>query len=198
MKVPCADASAQHLKNPYASKMISYKFSCAVSRISPHTTVCAKAILVAACLLLMQPVPALEPNQIEKSVPTFAQLESAGAVIREIRINPQNIFNLADSDEDNWLFRLANRLHIGTRPTVIEKILLFKSGERVSVQKIEETERLLRSVRFLYDVEIKPVAHADGMVDIEVATRDTWTIDVTGSLSRSGGNNKTSIGIQCF
>ena len=176
--------------------MISSKLVCAVSRISRHTACCAKAVLVTACLLLMQPVLAHEPNQIENSVPTFAQLESAGAVIREIRINPQNIFNLDDSDENNWLFRLANRLHIGTRPSVIEKILLFKSGERVSIQKIEETERLLRSVRFLYDVEIKPVAHADGMVDIEVVTRDTWTIDVTGSLSRSGGNNKTSIGLK--
>ena len=63
-------------------------------------------------------------------------------------------------------------------------------------QKIEESERLLRNNRFLYDVDIKPTAYANGMVDIDVATRDTWTIDVAGNLSRSGGNNKTSFGLK--
>ncbi len=127
---------------------------------------------------------------------TFAQLEVAGAVIREIRVRPQNIFDLDHADENNWLFRTANKLHVVTRPTVIEQILLFKRGERVSVQKIDETERLLRNNRFIYDLVIRPIANADGSVDIEVITRDTWTIDVVGSVSRSGGNNKTSFGLK--
>ena len=151
---------------------------------------------IATCLLAVEPSFALESKPAGRSASTFAELESAGAVIRQIRINAQNIFDLDDVQENNWLFRTANKLHIQTRPEVIEKKLLFKIGERVSVQKIEETERLLRSVRFLYDVEITPAAYADGAVDIVVATRDTWTIDVAGSVSRSGGNNKTSFGIK--
>ena len=127
---------------------------------------------------------------------TFLQLESAGAVIREIRIRPQNIFDLDDADENNWLFRTANKLHVVTRPTVIEQILLFKSGERVSVQKIDETERLLRNNRFIYDVQIRPAANVDGSVDIEVITRDAWSIDLVGNVSRSGGNNKTRFGLK--
>ena len=153
---------------------------------------CACAI----CCLVLQPAIALEPAPTTASVPTFAELEAAGAVIRQIRIDPQNIFDLADSNENNWLFRTANKLHIQTRPQVIENILLFKAGERISKQKIEETERLLRSVRFLYDVDIKAIAVGDGAVDIEVATKDTWTIDVAGQVSRSGGNNKTSFGLK--
>ena len=127
---------------------------------------------------------------------TFAQLEAAGVVIREIRVLPQSIFDLDIADENNWLFRTANKLHVETRPSVIEQLLLFKRGERVSVQKIDETERLLRNNRFIYDVDIRPVANADGSLDIEVVTRDTWTIDVVGSVSRSGGNNKTSFGLK--
>jgi outer membrane protein assembly factor BamA len=82
-----------------------------------------------------------------------------------------------------------------TRPAVIERGLLFKPGDHVSVRVIEETERLLRDNHFLYDVDIRPVAYHDGVVDIEVLTRDTWTLDLTGRYARSGGTNTTSWGI---
>jgi hypothetical protein len=92
-------------------------------------------------------------------VPSFAELEAAGATIGEIRIDPRNIFDLSDPQEDKWLFRWANRLHIQTRPGVIERSLLFKSGEPVSARVMEETERLLRSNSYLYDVRLRPVAY---------------------------------------
>ena len=129
-------------------------------------------------------------------LPGFAELESAGAIIGQIRITPHNIFDLANEDENNALYRLANRLHIPTRVDVIERALLFKSGQRVRRQTIEETERLLRGSGTRYDVEIIPIAFRDGVVDIEVSTRDSWSLDLTGSYSRAGGNNKTSFGIK--
>ena len=177
-------------KNRYASLMIRQFI-----RIL-HVPVRTAVACIATCLLVVEPSLAIESKPAERSASTFVELESTGTVIRQIRIDTQNIFDLDDAKENNWLFRTANRLHIQTRPQVIEQLLLFKTGEKVSAQKIEETERLLRNVRFIYDVEIKPVAQADGTVDIEVATRDTWTIDVAGSVSRSGGNNKTSFGIK--
>ncbi|MEI6738100.1 MAG: hypothetical protein WCL29_06445, partial [Pseudomonadota bacterium] len=128
-------------------------------------------------------------------LPSFAELESAGAVIGKISINPQNIFDLTDDAENQFFFQWVNRLHIPTRAIVIERVLLFKSGERVSCQKIDETERLLRGSRTRYDVDIKPITYHDGVVDIEVSTRDAWTLNLTGSYSRAGGNNKTSFGI---
>jgi hypothetical protein len=82
-----------------------------------------------------------------------------------------------------------------TRPSVIKRSLLFKTGDRVSVRVIEETERLLRNNHFLYDVVIAPVAYHDGVVDIDVLTRDTWTLDLTGRYARSGGTNTTSWGL---
>lgn len=132
----------------------------------------------------------------ENAVPSFAQLQAAGAVVGEIRINVQNIFDLDDPKENNLLFRLANRLHIGTRPGVIERSLLFKSGEPVSVRVIEETERVLRSNGYLYDVSIRPIAYHDGAVDIEIKTRDTWTLKPGVSFSRAGGANSSSAGLQ--
>ena len=130
------------------------------------------------------------------ALPDFAELESAGAIIGQIKITPENVFDLTDEHENNSFYQLVNRLHITTRPGVIEKGLLFKSGERVSRQKIEETERLLRNTSIRYDVAIKPIAYRDGVVDIEVTTRDSWSLDITGTYSRSGGDNKSSYGIK--
>ncbi|WP_395707771.1 hypothetical protein [Casimicrobium huifangae] len=105
----------------------------------------------------------------------------------------QNIFDPNDNAENNRLYMLVNRLHIQTREDVIARVLLFRAGETVSRQKIDETERMLRSVRYLYDVNIRAVGLADGAVDIEVRTRDTWSLDVGASVSRTGGNNKTNL-----
>ena len=51
---------------------------------------------------------------------------------------------------------------------------------------IEETERLLRGNAYLYDVDIRPVAYHDGVVDIEVQTRDTWSLDLGVSAQPRG------------
>lgn len=126
-------------------------------------------------------------------LPTFAELEAAGATIGEIRVVPQAIFDTSDPKEDTLLFRAANALHILTRPSVVRRALLFKSGERVSARLLEETERVLRSNRYLYDVQLRPVAYHDGVVDIEVSTRDTWSLDPGVSAGRSGGANTSGI-----
>ena len=134
----------------------------------------------------------------DRGLPSFAELESAGAVIGEIRIDNQNIFDLDDKREDNLLFRFANWMHIRTRPEVIRRQLLFASGERLSVRLIDETERLLRSNVYLYEVRIRPVAWHDGIVDVEVTTRDTWSLAPSASLSRAGGTNSGGLGLRDY
>ncbi len=124
-------------------------------------------------------------------IPSFAELEAAGAVIGEVRIDTRDIFDLADEKENGILYRAANALHIQTRAGIVRRQLLFKPGERVSARLIEETERLMRSNRIFYDVSIVPVGYRDGVVDIEVRTRDTWTLEPGVSASRAGGVNKT-------
>jgi outer membrane protein assembly factor BamA len=129
-------------------------------------------------------------------IPSFKELETAGAVIGEIRINSQNIFDLDNPKENNLFYRLGNAIHVPTRVAVLRSVLLFKSGEPVSARVIEETERLLRAQRYLYDVSIRPVAYRDGVVDIEVATRDSWSLDPAIKLTRQGGANSGGIGLK--
>jgi hypothetical protein len=126
----------------------------------------------------------------------FRELEASGAVIGEVRVDTRNIFDLDDPSENGFFYRAFNRLHLVTRRQVIARMLLFKSGETVSVQKIEETERILRSLRIIHDLRIRPSVQPDGRVDIEVTTRDAWSLDLTGTFSRSGGNNKSSFGVR--
>lgn len=129
------------------------------------------------------------------SLPSFADLEAAGAVIGEIRVRADDIFDTTQPEEDKPLFRWANALHVQTRPRVIRQALLFAPGDRVNARVIDETERLLRSHRYLYDVRITPLAVRDGVVDLEVATRDTWSITVGGGVAVQGGSSGGSVGL---
>lgn len=152
-----------------------------------------KRLVRTLALVLALAATAEVKAQEAQTLPSFAQLEAAGAKVGTVRVITRDIFNTDDPKEDKLLFRWANALHIQTRPGVIEKALLFKSGDPVSVRVLEETERLLRSNRFLYDVEFRRLAVHDGVVDIEVITRDTWTLDPGVSVGRSGGANSSGI-----
>lgn len=129
----------------------------------------------------------------QPALPDFAELEAAGARFGMIHVSAQDVFDLADPKEDKLLFRWANALHVQTRPGVIERALLFKKGDPISQRLIEETERLLRANRYLYDVRIQPVAVHDGVVDVEVITRDTWSLDVGASVGRQGGASSSGV-----
>ena len=131
-----------------------------------------------------------------QDLPSFAELEAAGAVIGNITVQTHNIFDPSDPRENRALHRAANFLHIKTQPYVIRNQLLFRSGERVSRKLIEETERLILERSSVYDVSIRPLAYRDGVVDIEVHTRDTWTLQPSLGLSRSGGANSGTLGIK--
>jgi hypothetical protein len=129
-------------------------------------------------------------------MPSFAELEAAGAVIGEIRIQSRNIFDLDDPRENGPFYRFGNAIHVPTRPGLLRSSLLFKSGERVSAQKIEESERILRTSHNVFDVSIRAVSYREGVVDIEVTTRDSWSLVPGLKLSREGGVNTGAFGLK--
>lgn len=148
---------------------------------------------VGLALLLWISASAAWTEEVPPELPTFIQLEAAGARIGEIRVVVGDVFDTSDPKENKWLYRVANALHIQTRPGVIRRALLFRRGEPLSVQKLEETERSLRGLRYIYDVRIRALAYHHGIVDLEVATRDTWTLDAGVSIGRAGGVNSSSV-----
>ncbi len=123
-------------------------------------------------------------------------MQQDGAIIGKVTFEKSNVFDLSDPEENNWLYRLANRMHIVTRDKVINKQLLFRSGDRYSTRLVDESERILRRNDYLFEANIIPVRYEDGVVDLEVQTKDVWTLMPDIDISRSGGENKTKFGIQ--
>jgi hypothetical protein len=129
----------------------------------------------------------------DQAIPSDAQLEQAGAVFGEIRIDNKNVFDRSDPKDNKALFRLADKLHVRTRESVIRHQLLFRSGSPYSRHAIEESARILRADRYFYDAAIVPTRWHDGKVDVLVTTRDVWTLDPGFNYNRSGGTNSTGV-----
>ncbi len=110
--------------------------------------------------------------------------------VNQIHVNTQPIFNVLDEREDKWLYRLANRLHVDTRPDVLRKFVLFEPGSLVDDQVLSESERLLRDQRFVSDAAIDVVRHCEDFVDLEIITREVWTM-VPDIRFKTGGGNAT-------
>jgi len=138
----------------------------------------------------------LPPNTPTDRMPSEQEMMTQGAVIGEIVIRNENIFDIADPRENNWLFRLANRLHIKTRQWLIRNQLLFRTGDAYDRRVLAESERILRSNRYFYDARIRPIAFHEGRVDVEVLTRDVWTLRPGFSFGRQGGANTTSLELE--
>jgi hypothetical protein len=116
-------------------------------------------------------------------------LEEDGARIGRVIITIADIFDQRDPSENRKLFRFVNRLHPRTKDWVVRQQLLFSTGDLYSARLLEESERHLRKRPYLYDVEIRPVRYEDGVVDVEVETRDVWTLSGGVSFTREGGEN---------
>ncbi len=137
------------------------------------------------------------PAQIGRgAVPSDDELVSRGAVIGEILIRAENVFDPAREEEDKFLFRLANRLHVPTRSSVVEHKLLFREGDPYDPRVLRETGRYLRSLDYLYDARVVPVRYHGNRVDVLVVTRDVWTLSPGAGFERSGGENSFQLSLQ--
>ncbi len=156
-----------------------------------------RLILALICCAAL-PTPALAAPALEHaSLTTSAgiipdplspeRLEAIDAVLGDIRILNSDIFDENDPQENGYFYRLANALHIQTREEVIRRQLLVKTGDEYSQDAIAETERLLRTRKYIQNAEIRPVRLENGALDLEVLTEDTWTLSPQVSFSHKGG-----------
>ena len=73
---------------------------------------------------------------------------------------------------------------------------MFESGQTYDPRLLRETERLLRKTRYLREAWITPIAVQNGKVDLEVTTRDVWTLNPGISFGRKGGKNTSGFEIE--
>ena len=117
--------------------------------------------------------------------------------IDAIHIKIKPIFDENNPKENNWLFRLANRLHISTRKKVIRDDLLFKVDEPLNQNLLDSSERTLHTRRYLNQATVeKSAVPCSNTAEVNVVVRDVWTLKPKLSFSRSGGNSDSSYGFE--
>src|SRR5579862_3521128 len=91
----------------------------------------ATFVLILACLGLssLRPATAAEADEARAPLPSDVELERSGAVFGEIHIDNKDVFDKSDPKDNKALFRLADKLHVVTRKSVIRHQLLFRSGD---------------------------------------------------------------------
>jgi len=112
-------------------------------------------------------------------------------VLGEVRFIRQNVF----PDRNHWLARQANRFNVVTKKNALLAAFPFDAGAPVDENKRQEAERVLRNKAFLYDARVLVRQVCGTTVDLDVVVRDVWTLTPGIGLTRSGGDNETSVSL---
>jgi hypothetical protein len=149
------------------------------------------------------PEPALPESAAEErftslDADTLDEVVERGARVGRVEIETDNVFDPAKPAENKRLYRFANKLHVKTRDSVIEDVLLFNPGDTFDPRVLEESARLLRQRAGISEAIIVPTAyHADtNTVDVLVRTRDSWSLSFDLKFGRSGGKNDFGFGVE--
>lgn len=110
--------------------------------------------------------------------------------IGSIFIDNNSVFRVGDPGLDPRFtqeYRLANRLHVRTREEVIRRELLFGEGDCYRPDRLEDSERILRSTGYLADADVFSVRQPDGTYDVIVETRDEWSTRLEATAGSGQG-----------
>jgi len=98
------------------------------------------------------------------------------------------VFDPQDSSEYNFLGSIADGLHWMTKDRVIRAELLFKEGDVYDPSLVYETERNLRALGIIGDVDIRCDTVGADSVHVTVTTHDKWTLGLNTGYKQEGGN----------
>lgn len=127
--------------------------------------------------------------------PTWVSAEENGVRVGRIVVNRKNVFETGSVSDRRFPYSWANKIHIVTAEGYIRRELLFAEGSVLNAEKIEESERLLRSRPIFRYVKITPQPPVNGVSDVFIETEDVWTTSVHLSYSIAGGEDSYSLGI---
>ncbi len=156
------------------------------------------AFLATFAAVLCEPTSAPAQSADGAIPPTPDLLESRNATIREIRFNIGDVFDLSNPEESKRIHRFANRLHIRTKQSTLESVVLPRPGDEFDARVNDESARALRARGFIADASITPVDYdpASNTVALQVNSRDSWSLSPDLKFSRTGGVNEYAFGIE--
>lgn len=124
---------------------------------------------------------------IQKPYSTFE-----GRIIRNIDIVTLDPFGYSATDtsliKQDFIFRVGDKLHIKTQNIAIRNLLLFHTNEPFNSILVKESERMIRSQKYVHEVffyVVRPAGKPDS-VDIYIRELDKWSIIPEGSITSSG------------
>jgi hypothetical protein len=101
-------------------------------------------------------------------------------IIRHINITTLDPFGYSEKDStqkpDNFAYKAGNALHFKTRKLAIRNLLLIKKHTYLDTLLVAESERLIRSQRYVRSVAISPVLVSKDSVDINIRVLDSWSL----------------------
>ena len=115
-------------------------------------------------------------------------------IIRKINIETLDPFGFSFENEEEkpekWIEKSGNLLHTKSKNWTIRNLLLFKKNEQLDSLLVNESERLIRSQRYVRSVNIKlvPIENRVDSVDVSVRVLDTWSLVPTGAFSSDKSN----------
>ena len=131
----------------------------------------------------------------EESCESLAQ-KHPGVVIGAIKTAQRKVLEPSDG-LPSWVpLDLVNRLHITTAEDVIRNELLFKEGEKLNPDLIEETRRNLRALDYFRDETMGCTLMDDGRVEVTVHVRETWSIVPIFDVQGVGGKQSITAGLR--
>ena len=172
------------MRSMLLQRQILPRFLMALTPVLFATKAVADTVPLSACA--SEPLLRVERTSEVKRLP----------IVRSIVIKGEPVFDPSRETLGDQILNGMNRLHWQTRDSVIKQQLLFAMGTRVSPSVLAESARLLRSRPYLMEASIKVRNPCESEVDVEVTTRDAWSLTPRLALNRSGGNSKTGFGVR--
>ena len=97
---------------------------------------------------------------------------------------------------DSLVYAIGNAVHIETRKSVVERLVLFDVGDTVNLYELIESEKNLRNQAYIADAHITREISSSGRNVVRIRTSDTWTLTIPLSVERpSDGPLYYGIGI---
>ncbi len=130
-------------------------------------------------------------KQKSKNTPIKNYKKYEGKIIRNIEITTLDPFGYSDIDSTQkpkiFVQKAGNALHLKTKNLAIKNLLLIKKNKPLDSLLVKESERLIRSQRFIRSVTTETKVVSKDSVDVYVRVLDSWSLvpDVSPTPTRS-------------
>lgn len=144
--------------------------------------------------LIFKPVDSKKPkNRKQDKVVLKSYKNYEGKIIRNINITTLDPFGFSEKDSTkkarNNFERFGNRIHVKSSRLTIKNLLLIRKNRPLDSLLVKESERLIRSQRYIRAVDIttRYVGTGTDSVDLDIRVLDSWSLipNASGSTSKT-------------